>query len=155
MFLFLVHMPKAIYITGNLLYCIQQLKTLQISTLRGKAKNYSENILLCEYTCKTCGKRECRNEKAIFFPMAFWQQYKNCHPYLIWNPNSKCNIEFWIMPYLATLLTCLVVGWQLYNCVETNNVYYPCLNLIIRSIFYVNLIDFDRRLLNIFASSRN
>ena len=56
MFLFLVHMPKAIYITGNLLYCIQQLKTLQISTLRGKAKNYSENILLCEYTCKTCGK---------------------------------------------------------------------------------------------------
>ena len=83
MFLFLVHMPKAIYITGNLLYCIQQLKTLQISTLRGKAKNYSENILLCEYTCKTCGKRECRNEKAIFFPMAFWQQYKNCHPYLI------------------------------------------------------------------------
>ena len=50
MFLFLVHMPKAIYITGNLLYCIQQLKTLQISTLRGKAKNYSENILLCEYT---------------------------------------------------------------------------------------------------------
>ena len=35
MFLFLVHMPKAIYITGNLLYCIQQLKTLQIGTLRG------------------------------------------------------------------------------------------------------------------------
>ena len=33
MFLFLVHMPKAIYITGNLLYCIQQLKTLQIDTL--------------------------------------------------------------------------------------------------------------------------
>ena len=25
--------------------------------LRGKAKSFSENSLLCEYTCKTCGKR--------------------------------------------------------------------------------------------------
>ena len=55
MFVFLVHMPKAIYITGNLLYCIQQLKTLQIGTLRAKAKNFSENILLWEYYMQTCG----------------------------------------------------------------------------------------------------
>ena len=25
--------------------------------LRGEAKNFSENSLLCEYTCKTCGRK--------------------------------------------------------------------------------------------------
>ena len=52
---------------------------------RGKAKNFLENSLLCEYTCKPCGKRECRDEKT-FFSMVIIQKMP---PLLNLNPQFK------------------------------------------------------------------
>ena len=40
-------------------------------TVRWKVKNFSDNSLPCEYTCKTCGKKG--EMKKQFFSMALWQ----------------------------------------------------------------------------------